>query len=367
MLNMKLIIKIICFCLLSGPFCISSSIRHYKNKIKINSYGKVSENLKENNATVYNRKEEFREITSNSNNDISQPRINLKLKNSLIFKNANQSHFISFQIINDSKIENFNNNPQIKNDKKNTSKYKKKEKKQKRKFDNYNKSYFASINLNNNSLFAKRKSNSSSNIEDLNQKTLNDVIIIENQNKTAKKETYYYDPEEDDTDNADNLSRYHNFIFKSKCNSNRCAAPKGQCLIDEKDRICRCSPSYLNYKYSNGEVIVCGYSQKSQFIAFVMELTLMFAGNIYLGFYFYAYIKAIVYLTIFLFAFFKLPCKLCGLENMIKSKCYLCPWIEYTTIIIVIFGIFCWQTVDLMNIITPNNKDAYNMPILDYF
>lgn len=327
---MKLLITIFCICLLFGPFCISSSTKHNRNKTKINIYKeKASESLKENNASANREKVLHRNITFNSNTKDSQV-IDFKFKTSLIHFNKAELNLFNFK--NNSIIEN-----QIKEN---------------------------SFHIN--SIY-KRKKN-------LNFKKQDDSITttIKNENKTASAAAtlapYYFDYEEDDWDNnAYNLSRYQNFIFKNKCNPNRCAAPEGRCLIGENEKICRCSANYLNFKFANGETLVCGYAQKSQFIAFVLEFSLMFAGNIYLGFYFYAYLKGVVYLSFILFAYFKLPCRLCGLDNMIKDKCYLCPWIEYTTIIIVIFGIFCWQSVDLVKIITTNNKDAFNMPIMDYF
>jgi len=184
----------------------------------------------------------------------------------------------------------------------------------------------------------------------------------------AKADNFSPDLYENNIDES-NLSRFNNFIFESKCNSNRCAFPKGVCLngSEFEEKICQCLTGYLNFKFFDNEISVCEYKQKSQFIAFLLEIFFFFAGNIYLGFYFYACLKGSVYLIIILIATFKLPCKLCGFENMIKSKFNCCPWFEYTTFIIIIFGIFCWQTVDLLKIMTNNNKDGFDMPILDYF
>lgn len=195
----------------------------------------------------------------------------------------------------------------------------------------------------------------------------NKLKTFKSENQTRELEVYYYDFEEEAYDNSYNLSRYHNFIFKGKCNTKRCVAPKGQCLTGKNEKICRCFPRFLNFKFHNGEVLVCGYYQKNQFIAFILEFCLLFAGNVYLGFYFYAFVKAFVYLTILLLVLFKLPFILCGFDNIIKSKANIFTWIEYCTIIIVIFGVFIWQIVDLVRIITDDNKDAYNMPILNYF
>ncbi len=182
------------------------------------------------------------------------------------------------------------------------------------------------------------------------------ISINSHEENYYKKEYEYYD-----------LSRYHYFIFQKRCNINRCNIPRGKCLIEEKSqKICKCLPGYLNLNLPTRDGIICNYKQKYQLNAFIYELVFLFGGNIYLGFYLYAFLKGFVYFNIFLCAYLKLPCKLCRFENMLKSKSNLCCCNIYTFMIIIFFGVFCWQMVDLLNITTNDNKDAYNMPILDY-
>lgn len=202
-----------------------------------------------------------------------------------------------------------------------------------------------------------------------NDSTLKNYLLnISSQSSDSDKEIQilediYYDYNFD----SFNFSRFHQFVFKNKCSKTRCAYPRGQCLKGEQEKVCQCLKGYLNYKFPHKEINVCGYKQKFQLTAFFLELLLLFAGNVYLGFYNYAFIKGAIYLTIFFIAYFKLPCRICGFENSIKIRCSIFPWIEYTTLIIILFGGFSWQMVDLIKIITNENKDGNDMPILDYF
>jgi hypothetical protein len=110
----------------------------------------------------------------------------------------------------------------------------------------------------------------------------------------------------------------------------------------------------------------CEYKIKSQLIAFLLEAFTFIGGDIYLEFYYYSIFKLIYLFFLFFILIFQIPCKYCGLRDLLNYTCVPCVYVKTGTIVISIFGIITWEIADLIRIMSYRSVDKNNMP-LDYF
>lgn len=148
----------------------------------------------------------------------------------------------------------------------------------------------------------------------------------------------------------------------NKCKEERCFFPYGICA---NNQTCKCIKGYLNSNEKNKDKL-CSYKQKSQLYAFLLETFTIIGGNIYLEAYYYALVKGICVFIMSSFFIFDIPCKCCGMKDLIDSNCTLCACFKTGSFVICIFGLITWQLADLIRIMSYKSVDDNFMP-LDYF
>lgn len=150
-------------------------------------------------------------------------------------------------------------------------------------------------------------------------------------------------------------------ITDNQCNINRCSPPHGQCF----EHTCKCIKGYTN-TYNVEKDKFCGYKIKSQLIAFMLETFTFIGGDIYLGNNYYAFFKGLYIFIMILLFLFKIPCKHCGMRDLMDYTCAPCLCIKTGTLVICIFGIITWEIADLIRIMSYQATDSNHMP-LEYF
>ena len=99
----------------------------------------------------------------------------------------------------------------------------------------------------------------------------------------------------------DNIFKNALIRSKSTCNYINCASPYGQCIDPHR---CVCYQGYVDEPYLlNNKIQFCLYKQKSQLIAFLLELILFFgAGHLYSNRFILAFLKFMfILLSLFIY------------------------------------------------------------------
>ena len=172
-----------------------------------------------------------------------------------------------------------------------------------------------------------------------------DHKIIESQNHSAS----LYLPHHYQTGHNKNYQNYEkskysfSSIFRPFCDQKICRFPYGKC---RNSQVCDCLDGYVDAQYLNFENMVCGYKQKSKFVATLLETLFPVGfGHFYVENFGFAIQKIIVALfcCCFMIISFAGP-----------EKCYG---------IIFMFLIIVLYFVDIIRFITGAYNDGYNIPL----
>ena len=162
--------------------------------------------------------------------------------------------------------------------------------------------------------------------------------------------------------NPDDYSEFSSRLLfgLGKCTEIRCSAPFGTCINSTK---CGCHKGYLNYSGKEAVTKYCTYEQKKQKTAVLLEIFTVIGGDLYLGCYRYALIKASMIICLTLIFLFSLPCKLLGIREMMNEKvCF--SKVNVGNLTMILTSVLLWQFADLIRIISNKMTDSNNMPLL---
>lgn len=177
----------------------------------------------------------------------------------------------------------------------------------------------------------------------------NDTLLFQKNELSADYYSYY------------KTSYYE--IIQSECTPISCPPITSFCSTNS---LCKCNKGYLTNPNSSTQQ-VCSYKLKSQLITFILEVSTFIGGDIYLGYYSYAAIKAIIVGLQFLIYSLNIPCYICGIRDLINHDCFPCLMIKTGSIVICGFTIITWLITDLINIISNDMTDSSKMPLLYFF
>ena len=131
--------------------------------------------------------------------------------------------------------------------------------------------------------------------------------------------------------------------FNIDCKIKKCKLENTQCKTIGEKQICNC---YKCYTYNKEQDLYCGYAQKRQSTAFILEIIPGFgAGYFYLGFTVAGFIKCTIFLFgMFLIWLFPIIAKWC-ITDINSDCCFICISLYFS---ITAYMIVIWYLHDLI-------------------
>ena len=149
--------------------------------------------------------------------------------------------------------------------------------------------------------------------------------------------------------------------FNIDCTVKNCKIENAKCTHNGKQQICNCTKCYT---YNREQNIYCGYAQKRQSTAFLLEIILGFgAGYFYIG----NTRKGIIKCCFFIFAMSSIclfPIIVKYFVNTCNSDC----WVSCLSFLFYFFcfSIVMWYLIDLSNFRNNNYYDSSGYPLCNW-
>ena len=172
---------------------------------------------------------------------------------------------------------------------------------------------------------------------------------------------YIFTNQKEETKNEIKIFLYDNKDIDIDCINNKCKLENTQCKIINGKQICNC---YKCYTYLRKENIYCGYSQKRQLTAFLLEIFPGFgAGYFYIGEKKLGIIKCIIFIfAMFSVCIFPIIAKFTITIFDNDSCATFISIFFYILVIVVVF----WYIYDLVGFGKNNIYDSLNYPLCSW-
>ena len=141
------------------------------------------------------------------------------------------------------------------------------------------------------------------------------------------------------------------------CNENICNPKYGKCLTS---RTCNCQDGFLNVDWE-GRKTLCDYQQKKQVSAFLLELFIMGAGQMYRG---YIALGILKLLYVVIFPYILIALNFLGFLAEASVKVQTGVLITTITLFFMyIAGVLFWYFYDVINFGMNRFRDWYGYPL----